>query len=227
MSVIHFVGGEKGGVGKSVQARLLCQYFIDRQRPLVALDADRSHPTLTRSYADYAYSMDLEDFASADQVMELALARDHQIVVDLPAQSRRLLARWSEQSDFFSMAAEHDVGIHYWFVVDDGPDATKLAAQFLSARPTGATTTLVMNEGRGEDFTDVEALLDGGTRGPGGVDTCRLPALDAGTMRRIERGNLSYWAAAHAPGDVLGVMQSRRAKVWLTKAYANLEAALA
>ena len=29
MSRIHFVGGEKGGVGKSVVARLLAQYYID------------------------------------------------------------------------------------------------------------------------------------------------------------------------------------------------------
>jgi len=29
MSKVHFVGGEKGGVGKSVVARLLCQYCID------------------------------------------------------------------------------------------------------------------------------------------------------------------------------------------------------
>jgi len=30
MSTVHLVGGEKGGVGKSVVARLLAQSFIDR-----------------------------------------------------------------------------------------------------------------------------------------------------------------------------------------------------
>ena len=30
MGQIHFIGGEKGGVGKSFTARLLAQYFIDR-----------------------------------------------------------------------------------------------------------------------------------------------------------------------------------------------------
>ena len=33
MSTIHFVGGEKGGVGKSVVAHLLAQLFIDRELP--------------------------------------------------------------------------------------------------------------------------------------------------------------------------------------------------
>ena len=37
MSTVHFVGGEKGGVGKSVVARLLAQLFIDRALPFVAL----------------------------------------------------------------------------------------------------------------------------------------------------------------------------------------------
>jgi cellulose biosynthesis protein BcsQ len=29
MSSLNFIGGEKGGVGKSVAARALAQYFID------------------------------------------------------------------------------------------------------------------------------------------------------------------------------------------------------
>ena len=46
MSKIHFVGGEKGGVGKSVLARLLAQYHIDRGLPFSAFDSDRSHGAL-------------------------------------------------------------------------------------------------------------------------------------------------------------------------------------
>src|SRR4051794_37940412 len=37
MSKVHFVGGEKGGVGKSVVARLLCQYCIDKKLPFAAV----------------------------------------------------------------------------------------------------------------------------------------------------------------------------------------------
>ena len=51
VSTIHFVGGEKGGVGKSVIARLLSQWFIDRSVPFAAIDADRSHGTLLAQYA--------------------------------------------------------------------------------------------------------------------------------------------------------------------------------
>ncbi|MDH3530768.1 MAG: mobilization protein, partial [Acidobacteriota bacterium] len=43
MSAVHFIGGEKGGVGKSVISRLFAQYHVDRGKPFVILDSDLSH----------------------------------------------------------------------------------------------------------------------------------------------------------------------------------------
>ena len=54
MPRVHFIGGEKGGVGKSVVSRVLSQYFIDHQIPFVGFDTDRSHGSLLRFYADFA-----------------------------------------------------------------------------------------------------------------------------------------------------------------------------
>ena len=56
MSSINFIGGEKGGVGKSVTARVLAQYFIDHSRPFVGFDTDRSHSSFTRFYEGFASS---------------------------------------------------------------------------------------------------------------------------------------------------------------------------
>jgi len=52
MSTIHFVGGEKGGVGKSVVSRLLSQYCLDNKMMYAGLDADQSHSTLSRFYPE-------------------------------------------------------------------------------------------------------------------------------------------------------------------------------
>ena len=41
MPSINFIGGEKGGVGKSVTARALAQYFIDKGVPFTGFDTDR------------------------------------------------------------------------------------------------------------------------------------------------------------------------------------------
>ena len=43
MTNIHLIGGEKGGVGKSLVARLLAQYMIDNSIEFLAYDSDRSH----------------------------------------------------------------------------------------------------------------------------------------------------------------------------------------
>ena len=57
MSRIHFIGGEKGGVGKSVVARLLAQYWIDRGTPWTGFDTDRLG-TFTRDVARTGSQLD-------------------------------------------------------------------------------------------------------------------------------------------------------------------------
>jgi hypothetical protein len=67
LSAIHFIGGEKGGVRKSVVARLCVQYCIDRALPFVAADADGSHGAPMRFYADCAKPIDLTDPSGAER----------------------------------------------------------------------------------------------------------------------------------------------------------------
>ena len=71
MSSLNFIGGEKGGVGKSVVARLLAQYFIDQSIPFVGFDTDRSHTSFTRFYADYASPVLVDSYEGLDQVVNV------------------------------------------------------------------------------------------------------------------------------------------------------------
>jgi CO dehydrogenase nickel-insertion accessory protein CooC1 len=48
MTNIHLIGGEKGGVGKSLLARLMAQYLIDQSMPFIGFDSDRTHGALLR-----------------------------------------------------------------------------------------------------------------------------------------------------------------------------------
>jgi len=86
MSNIHFIGGEKGGVGKSLVARVLAQYFIDTNVPFLGFDTDRSHGALLRFYGDYAAPAVLDRHDSLDPVMEAALEDPRRrILVETPA----------------------------------------------------------------------------------------------------------------------------------------------
>ncbi|MGB5234589.1 MAG: mobilization protein, partial [Candidatus Macondimonas sp.] len=99
MATIHFIGGEKGGVGKSLVARLLAQYLIDHNMPFLGFDSDRSHGALLRFYPTYASPVVIDRYESLDTVVEAATDdADRRIIVDLAAQTHQPLVQWMEES---------------------------------------------------------------------------------------------------------------------------------
>ncbi|WP_437797794.1 mobilization protein [Sorangium sp. So ce693] len=227
MSSLHFVGGEKGGVGKSVVARLLAQLFIDRALPFTALDADLSHRALARYYADYTRSVDLDRLDSADQILDSALGADRLVLVDLPAQSHRALQRWIESTDVLNYAREMGVQLVSWHVTDGGFDSVSYIERVLAAPGDALQHVVVKNQGRSKDFSQFDAspayqrLLEGG----GHIVT--LPELDSSVMYKIDRFGSSFWAAINTSEgqQALSALERRRAKLWLERAQAALEAA--
>jgi hypothetical protein len=224
MSTVHLVGGEKGGVGKSVVARVLSQAFIDRGLPFAALDADKSHGALLRSYAEFAQRVDLERLESADQILDRALGAERWVVVDLPAQSHRDLRRWIDATDVLSYARELEVRIVLWHVTDGGFDSVAHLERLLEDFGDSVAYVVVKNEGRSRDFSQLEAsrayerLLAAGGR------VVTLPELDPSIMYKVDRLGSSFWAAVNAtdPERALSPLERRRARLWLERAYAAL-----
>ncbi len=223
MSKIHFVGGEKGGVGKSVLARLLAQYHIDRALPFRAFDTDRSHGALLRFYGDFSAPMALDDFESADQLMEAALEADQDILVDLAAQTSLPLHRWIDQNDLLALAGEQQVPVVFWHVLDDGADGIALLDTLLDRYDGAASYVVVRNYGRGKDFSAYQASAAQARADGLGAAALDLPDLHAATMRKIDHGNASLWAAAHTKESGLGLMDRQRVKVWTHRVYQQLD----
>jgi hypothetical protein len=227
MSTIHFIGGEKGGVGKSVVARVLAQYFIDHSLPFAAADADASHGALLRYYTEYTQPVDLEAFGSADQIMDGALGADRRVLVDLPAQSARALKRWIAASDVLGLAEEMKVNLAFWHVTDGGFDSVHLLGQIIDMVRGNPNRHLIIvkNLGRSANFSQFDEsperklLLEAGGR------IIELPLLDPTTMYKIDRHGASLWAAIHsAEGErALSAMERRRARLWQQQCYAELE----
>lgn len=227
MSTVHLVGGEKGGVGKSVVARLLAQSFIDRGLRFAALDADQSHGALVRSYAEFTQSVDLTRLDSADQILDRALGADRRVVVDLPAQSHRALQRWVEATDVLAYAREMDVRIVLWHVTDGGFDSVAHLERLVNDWQDSVEYVVVKNEGRSKDFSQLEAssayqrLLALGGR------VVTLPELDPAIMYKVDRFGSSFWAAVNATDGerALAPLERRRARLWLESAKAALDTA--
>lgn len=225
MSTIHFIGGEKGGVGKSVVARLCAQYCIDRQIPFAAADADASHGALLRFYADYAQAVDLSNFESADTILALATESNRRVLVDLPAQSDRLLAAWIQEGGILALAAESDVRVVFWHVIDDGKDSLVTLDRMLARYGDAAQYCIVKNKGRGKDFSLFDRSTTRAAAETRGAAVLELSELHGPAMQKIDRLDASFWAAVNGPRtgpDALSRMDQQRVKVWLNAGFDQL-----
>ena len=218
MSIIHFVGGEKGGVGKSVVARLLAQFFIDREISFVALDADGSHGSLLRHYGAYTRPVDLGKFESADEILTLAAEVERRVLVDLPAQSDRALSAWINESGVLELAREAEVAVVFWHVMDDGKDAIVTLDRLLCRYGAAARYCIVKNLGRGKDFSQFESSTTRALAASIGATFLELPELHGTAMQNIDRFDASFWAAVNnltlGPG-AFSRLDRQRIKVWL------------
>lgn len=221
MSHIHFVGGEKGGVGKSVVARLLSQWCVDRSVPFAAIDADASHGTLLRSYGGFTRAVDLHAFASADEIVDRALGAERTVVVDLPAQSGRPLERWIESADMVRFAREAGIGLTLWHVSDGTFDSVEDLQRTLDRWSDAFRYVAVRNHGRGRDFSLFDESAGRRRVEELGGRVIDLPELDGAAMARIDRTGASFWAAVHeATGDrALPPLARERTRLWLDRCY--------
>lgn len=227
MSSIQLVCGEKGGVGKSVVARLIAQYCIDRALPFAAFDGDRSHGALLRFYNDFSSSIDLDQYESADEIVNQALDSDRIVLVDLGAQSNKALQKWIYDNGLVELCQDEHVPLVFWHVMDDGKDSVDLLEQLLDRYESYVQYVVVKNKGRGNRFSIFEhskakeKLL--------AMNACimELDELYPSTMNRIDEFNCSFWAAANNKdskiGPCLRLLERRRVKIWLENNYRKLD----
>ena len=231
MSSINFIGGEKGGVGKSVVARLLAQYFIDKGRAFTGFDTDRSHTSFTRFYADFASPVVVDTYEGLDLIAgvfeEEPVAGDPpNVIVDLAAQTAAPLARWIKDSDLVSLMASIGVTVNFWHVADAGKDSVDLLDRLVATYGAGPNYIVVKNLGRGSDFSQLEESNALKKAQALGGHVISLAQLHEASMRKIDRQNASFWGAIHTTSgpDALGMLERQRVKTWLKTAYSNLDA---
>jgi hypothetical protein len=227
VSKIHLIGGEKGGVGKSMVSRLLAQYFIDHQIPFVGFDTDRSHGSLTRFYSDYASPALVDSYEALDRIIESAVDQPgRRVLVDLAAQTHDPLVRWMEESGVLDMADLSGIALNYWHVRDSGRDTVELLRKLLDRFGQRVHYVLVRNQLRGDDFGQLDRSGELERAKGLGAQVMDLRRLHDAVVQKIDVRNSSFWAARNASaidGPGLGLMERQRLKMWMSHAYAALE----
>lgn len=230
MKSLSFIGGEKGGVGKSVVSRVLAQYFIDQQKPITGFDTDRSHASFRRFYADYASRVIVDSYEGLDLIAsdfedDLDEAFDKNVIVDLAAQTAEPLSRWIKDSNLLALFADMGVKVYFWHVADGGKDSVDLLGRLIDTYGDNVNYVVVRNMGRGSDFS----LLDKSSEMKRAMDigalVITLPQLHETSMRKIDAQNASFWAAINnrQGADALGLLERQRVKSWLKNTYAAFE----
>ena len=227
MSKIHFIGGEKGGVGKSVVARVVAQYLIDKGIPFLGFDTDRSHGALLRFYTAYSSPVVVDSYESLDLIVESAIANpDKRVLVDLAAQTHDPLARWMDESGVLEMADEGGYSLTYWHVMDSGKDSVDLLKKLLDRFGSRLNYVVVLNQLRGDNFDIFDKSSEKSRLAELGSPVIPLKRLHEPVINKIDAGSTSFWAAKNrSETDVkgLGILERQRVKMWLNSAYAEID----
>ncbi len=227
MNKIHFIGGEKGGVGKSVVARVVAQYLIDKSIPFLGFDTDRSHGSLMRFYTDYASPVVVDNYESLDAIVESAVENpEKRVLVDLAAQTHDPLVKWMDDSGVLETAEELGVSFHYWHVMDSGKDSVDLLKKLFDRFGTRLNYVLVLNQLRGDTF---DIFYQSGERDRAAEFNARIISikhLHEPVINKIDAGSTSFWAAKNRSTTEmkgLGLLERQRVKLWLRHAYEQID----
>jgi hypothetical protein len=224
MSNIHFIGGEKGGVGKSMTSRLLAQYLIDAGTPFIGLDSDQSHGTFSRFYSEFAAPLIVDDYDSLDQLIMFAQENpESDLIVDLAAQTSTRLGKWIDESDALTLFQEIGSQVYLWHVMDDGADSVNLLNNLLNRYPQEFIKFVVVsNLGRGECFDHFEQSTTYQKAQERNAIFLTLAKLQPQLAARIDFSNTSFWAAANNI-EVMNIIERSRVRVWLKNNYLQFD----
>jgi hypothetical protein len=225
-SNIHLVGGEKGGVGKSLVARLLIHYMQERGLPFNAFDADRSNAALMRYYPEVSTQIFADRHDHLDKIIETANDKPGgRIVVDLAAQTHDHLVRWMESVEMIDMVGTMNYRVYYWHVMDCGKDSVDLLRKLFDRFGSKLGYVIVQNQVRGESFE----LFEKSEEKPRSLELAAkfvsIRQLMNHVMHKIDASNAPFSIGRYPERDKtgLGLVDRQRLKLWLTHACAQMD----
>ena len=137
MAELHIILQGKGGVGKSLVASFLSQYFLEHGKTLICLDLDPVNSSLSGYGALPVSRIDnlMQDGrikeSEFDSMMDIILKSDEDmVVVDTGASSFVPLTSYLIESEAFDLLSEHGIKTTVHTVVTGGPAMAETLAGF-------------------------------------------------------------------------------------------------
>ena len=133
MNTIHFIGGNRGNIGKSFLSVLMCYFYNQHKKDYILFDTDPHKKDVSEIYEgnrEVNFSLCNEimvnhssDANKVDKIYEAALEKD--AIVNMPSDSHAELLYWLTQNslDDKEFLAEDNLRIIIWWV-SNGEDSS-------------------------------------------------------------------------------------------------------
>lgn len=227
--LLFLSGGEKGGVGKTLLAKVLTEYLLTYYPEVLALvECDRSNPDVGRIFKDKALNFILAFFSDdpskrtkADALFNAGI--DNLLTVcNLPAQVNQTIKTWFIDDNLFELAEEKKIKFIYLFVIDGGYDGIKLFLQTIEDFGTYMQIVLVRNHGLCDDWRHVDEDEEVQTAiAEHNIPVIDFPKLSYAERNFLEENQLTFAEALEHPD--LSLVSKQRIKVFLRKCFAQIE----
>ncbi|MGD0679006.1 MAG: protein mobD [Polyangiaceae bacterium] len=148
---IYWIGGSKGGVGKSIMAAATIDYLLETGAKVALVESDTSNPDVWKAYKELL-PVELINLDEGDGWVDLVNAcdtyRDRIIVVNTAARNNVAVTQYGQTLD--SCLTELDSKLVALWMINRQRDSLELLTEFMAAVPT-ADVHVVRNGYFGEE----------------------------------------------------------------------------
>lgn len=167
MPSLHFFGGEKGGVGKSLLCQSAVNYHIDKGMEFELFDADLSYPDVKKKYGSIVpcktgFFSEAQKHENAADPIYLS-AEKTRVLVNLPPRVESSVESFFNKDGIFELARESQIDIYMWFICDGNIPSIELLVRSLKRFNNNLKHIIVKNHGfycQWDDFDKYELLQD-------------------------------------------------------------------
>ena len=223
--LLHFVDGEKGGVGKSWFCRLLVECCLHQgSEDIVLVESDSSNLDVGKYYPEITekifFSEDEKRSYNADSIFKLSEVKP--VIVNLPAQVEAPLNDWISRNGLLEEDFS-DLKIYKWFVCTGEPDSIELFKKSVTALDGKIEHVLVKNmgptgayEASWQRLKEDKALCDFLEKH--GVISMELLPLHKKDAEIIVVGQMTFFKAI-APDSEVERLAKRRLRIYRDKVF--------
>jgi hypothetical protein len=148
-NTVYYVGGSKGGVGKSLFSFALVEYLLNKERNILLVDTDTDNPDVFKAHKDlalpnlYCLMNALDDADGWASLLDTVQSYpDHAVVVNAAARTKASTASYGDIMREALRAMERDLVV-FW-VINRHRDSIELLHSFQQTFP-GATIHVCRN----------------------------------------------------------------------------------